>query len=496
MEKKLIEQPTVVEEFKKHLNDEHNKRILFSAPFGTGKSTFLNEYFTNNDQNHIVFKLYPVNYAVASSEDIFELIKYELLAQLFGGYYKQLKIEQNDFALLLVAQSYFLHEADFKPIFKKLFQFIPKGKEIVELGEAGMGFYKRFKDYSNKVKENGEQVVEDYNDWCKKRKGSIYERDEITLLINDFLNRLRDGDENKKLVLIIDDLDRLDPEHVFRLFNVFSAHYDTVTEENKFGFDKVIFVCDYDNIKEMYSHRYGEKVNFEGYINKFYSTQPFAYDNRQYVIDEIESILNIKALFDANKPMMRKKIEEDGNTEILLDIINNDGCYYPHKSFIYILSDLVITNHISLRELKKFTSLDWPTYEIDIENRVIKAYLFKFLVIIHLLKKFFKIEQIKEIFNKLSENNRFIKDGNTIEFLADAAVVFLVPTAQLFNLGLSQTGKIDIPLKNTNIEYITHLDHLLYNTYKLIGPVINNPLNIYTLLHEALKVCVEKGYVK
>ena len=83
--------------------------------------------------------------------------------------------------------------------------------------------------------------------------------------------------ENKvTTVLLIDDLDRLDPEHVFRLFNIFSAHYDDVTESNKFGFDKIIFVCDINNIQQMFNHRYGINVEFNGYIDKFYSSEIFA----------------------------------------------------------------------------------------------------------------------------------------------------------------------------------------------------------------------------
>ena len=33
------------EQFSQHLNKEENHRILFSSPFGTGKTTFLKEFF-------------------------------------------------------------------------------------------------------------------------------------------------------------------------------------------------------------------------------------------------------------------------------------------------------------------------------------------------------------------------------------------------------------------------------------------------------------------
>ena len=45
---------------------------------------------------------------------------------------------------------------------------------------------------------------------------------------NIFLYNLIDQlkKDGKKTVLIIDDLDRIDPEHIFRLLNVFAAHLD------------------------------------------------------------------------------------------------------------------------------------------------------------------------------------------------------------------------------------------------------------------------------
>jgi hypothetical protein len=77
--------------------------------------------------------------------------------------------------------------------------------------------------------------------------------------------------------LIIDDFDRLDPEHVFRILNIFSAHIDLNEATNKFGFDKIIFSLDINNIAEMYAHRYGKDVDFLGYIEKFYSVDIFKF---------------------------------------------------------------------------------------------------------------------------------------------------------------------------------------------------------------------------
>jgi hypothetical protein len=62
-------------DFKTHFDLKNNSRILFSAPFGKGKTTFLNLYFDEYNKEYEAFHLYPVNYSVASNEDIFKYIK-------------------------------------------------------------------------------------------------------------------------------------------------------------------------------------------------------------------------------------------------------------------------------------------------------------------------------------------------------------------------------------------------------------------------------------
>lgn len=73
----------VFSDFEKHL--EENSRIVFSAKFGKGKTTFLKEIFIKNQEKYFkekkyeVIHLFPVNYAVATNEDIFRYIKYDII---------------------------------------------------------------------------------------------------------------------------------------------------------------------------------------------------------------------------------------------------------------------------------------------------------------------------------------------------------------------------------------------------------------------------------
>ncbi|UFH52564.1 hypothetical protein [Spirosoma sp. KNUC1025] len=121
-------------------------------------------------------------------------------------------------------------------------------------------------------------------------KGSIFEDDIITQTIRLGLQTLKSKFKLKKKVdrqnvLIIDDFDRLDPEHIFRILNILSVHNNSYNGKNKFGFDKIIIVCSIDNIENIFEHKYGANANFEGYIQKFYSTDIFHFDNQAAIAE-------------------------------------------------------------------------------------------------------------------------------------------------------------------------------------------------------------------
>src|SRR5690606_11957375 len=111
----------------------------------------------------------------------------------------------------------------------------------------------------------------------------------ITQIIERKIQSLKVTKDNqtKETVLIIDDLDRIDPEHIFRILNVFGAHFENGQFEsfssytcNKFNFDKVILVCDINNIRNIFHSKYGTATDFAGYIDKFYTHEIFEYDIR------------------------------------------------------------------------------------------------------------------------------------------------------------------------------------------------------------------------
>ncbi len=84
-EKFVIDVSSLFKDFKTHLDQENNSRILFSGKFGIGKTTFLNK-FIEQDNDYEVFHLYPVNYQISSNEDVIEFLKYDILIELFNKF--------------------------------------------------------------------------------------------------------------------------------------------------------------------------------------------------------------------------------------------------------------------------------------------------------------------------------------------------------------------------------------------------------------------------
>jgi len=282
----LIKLPidTPSESFKTHL--EGNERILFSAPFGTGKTYFLKHFFQFDDivAKYNVFHLFPVNYQVASNEDVFELVKYDLLYNmLLKGW---IDTKNEEIPKSLAVQSYLMTKSP--TLLSNIMKCIPF-HHIDKASEASghiMAFINDFTKHYDELNKGDFEKIKDFVTQITNRSGSIYEMDAISNLIYDTLQAEKGENGEKENVLIIDDFDRIDPEHIFRLLNVFSAHFDLPTEEeNKFGFDKVIFVCDVENIRNIFAAKYGQQTDFSGYIDKFYSSTIYAFDNVQEAVN-------------------------------------------------------------------------------------------------------------------------------------------------------------------------------------------------------------------
>lgn len=288
-----IDTTKIFDDFNNHLNLDRNNRILFTSKFGSGKSTFLSEYFERNSNRFLTFKIYPVEYSTSRSEDIFELIKYDLIYQLMVSFQQNLNLKNDDYSPILKFQFDFVQQFKYGPLFFKTLSLIDPSGKVKALSEFWDDIVEKYEKFK-KEHHSEEKDIWQFIFKQGEKLGSPRERDYFSILTEELLERVKnenpaisddlDGvSKSKETVLIIDDIDRLDPEQIFRLFNIFSLNFGKDPILNKFNFDRVIFVCDIANIREIYKHKYGKNVDFEGYIDKFYSVSPYKFDTNQFL---------------------------------------------------------------------------------------------------------------------------------------------------------------------------------------------------------------------
>ncbi len=366
-EKLLIPIDDAIEAFRHHL-DAHDRTIL-SARFGDGKSFFLSHFMEDEDvaECYTFLTIFPVNYQVTENRDIFDLIKRDILLQMLlkGVIETEVKIT-NDVALALYLQCQPLSFAEsFLPLLSELAMNEDAAKAAA-VALAGKKFFKSIKQKIDKIKNQGrDSQLEAFLNAVEKNP--VVGQDAISSIIQQCLQQYRDKHPNKRVVLVIEDLDRIDPAHLFRILNIFSAHIDfcyrfgvqpdETLVGNKFGLDKVIFVMDYRNVQRIYSHFYGEGANFEGYIEKFCSSNHFTYSLEEqrdkYYLQQIEketglrsSLLNnlIKPA-DFKNMSVRKVVHAMENTGYSVISIatgqNNEGKSIPlHQGILRLIAIL------------------------------------------------------------------------------------------------------------------------------------------------------------
>lgn len=310
---------------------ESESRIIFSAKFGDGKSYFLKKFMENypKEANDYYFiTLHPVNYVVEENRDVIEYIKRDILFQL---------IKDNRIY-------------DFKEGYDKIFDAVCNVESLFKLADFAASIipvkglkegYKALKGLVSTIEEKRKEqdvlhVVDDYLNGFYGKMGSISECDAFTYLIQKSLERMM-----AKSVLIIEDLDRIDPAHLFRIMNVLSSqvdnpYYSEVPNGNKFGFNKIILVMDYEIAKHLFHHFYGKEANYEGYMNKFLNTLPYSYSIKE----------------EAHR-QVRQKILDICKTGVFLSLdqkLSND----PKDRISFQLA----LNNSSVRRCKEFLDLD------------------------------------------------------------------------------------------------------------------------------------------
>ena len=452
----ILEYPE--QEFAEHLSLEYNHRILFSGRFGIGKTTFLNYFFFKGGkyaEEYNAVHLFPVNYQVSDNRDIFEYIKYDIIAHLLSV---EIKLVKDDIPATLTVP-YLLTQRPADMLAPLLHFFGGAGKAYEKYQELVNEIYEQHAAVQKDEKRELLSFIEKVN----QQPGSIYEKDFYTELIINLLQRWKGGgseegtkkeEENKKEskqeeikrekknVLIVDDLDRIDPQHAFRLFNIFAAHFDPQDgQENKFGFDKVVFVCDAQNIRNIFAHNYGSEVDFSGYIDKFFSTRVYRFDNAEAVRNIVKSAIH-SSNFTTSLPQDKVKDRVIQYLEFVVTIFVGSGL-------------------INLRALFKMSTNDKMTHRnkmLKIAGTTFKSENFVIVVVLDFLMQIMGspsalLEALKRSEGKTKEYPNLVLN-NSMHWLLSEVIAFLE-----YKLNSSDLHEYSISEENITISYRMQDNH-------------------------------------
>lgn len=390
-----------LEEFYYHLSAADVDRTIFSAKFGDGKTEFLHQFKKKYRNEYTFYTLYPVNYQIAPNEQIMEYIKRDLLFQLIQNSTLTPIGNIHDSILL----QWYIYENSFD-IVKDIIKFAPSilgsGNQFAAVLKGAIALAKdinnkckEFEEFKAEITEGDFEKAVNIIEKLSEGAGNIYELDLISWLIAQSIAK-----QDKKSVLIIEDLDRIDPAHLFRILNIFSAHIDkhylcsdkTINKDgkekqfdelpNKFGFDKIIFVMDADSANAAFKNFYGDS-NYEGYISKFISKRVFHYSITEYAQGLLYT--HIKEKCGINQSILNRalnsidvKIEQKSVRDIarVLDNfesayrkekvrITDDFCFLSDTPFVKLLS---IFGRLGIKKTQVSTFLE----EIEPKDKLIE----------------------------------------------------------------------------------------------------------------------------
>ena len=348
-----------IKEFRNHL-DSHDRTIL-SARFGDGKSYFLSRFMSDRDvkDGYEFITLFPVNYQVTENKDIFELVKRDILLQMFmkGIIQADDDLKSLDALALYVQNEPLSFLGDFLPLLSS-FDMPEEYAELAVAAKTCKNIYEKIKKGIKKYKTSERsRIVEDFFDEIEKNP--IVGTDAISRLIHEGIKTFKKKNKGKKVVLVIEDMDRIDPAHLFRILNVLSAHIDYCYRlgirpdesllGNKFGFDKIVLVLNYKNLEHIYYHFYGKEATFDGYIDKFCSSNYFEYSLQQQreslvykrisqntgmPISCLEKLIRSNEITDSTIRQIVKAIEDTEKLVLYVpEVQKNNGRYVKlHKS--------------------------------------------------------------------------------------------------------------------------------------------------------------------
>ncbi|WP_321828173.1 P-loop NTPase fold protein [Maribacter dokdonensis] len=384
--------------FLNHLEIDDNSRLIFSGIFGIGKTYFLNKFFAEKNEEYETIRINPVNYSVSQNSDIFELVKFDIGFQLFS---KDLTFEKFEIDTKQAGEYYLLQ--NYQEIIQLLVSNLSKiDRRVDGIVKTITSLNEKIEEFKEDVGKNEQKELVEFLKRFTENTGTHREENSITELLNKLIESLKVKSPKKKTVLIIDDLDRIDPEHIFRILNVFSAHMDFQDNlnENKFGFDKIILVCDINNIRGIFHSKYGSDIDFSGYIDKFYTHEVFEYNYTKVISENLDKFFKSVKISGENKSQ----------------IIFKDSNGYFVSELKFILMHLIECHCLSMRSLINFLKSELYITQSSIKvdkfgSHVINSNYTDIFLIFKILSKISNGEQ-----NLLLALDKLIKNKPLIRF--------------------------------------------------------------------------------
>jgi len=298
---------------------------------------------------------------------------------------------------------------------------------LEKLASLALKVRKDIKDYGDQLSKEYDEnrQIHEYLQSIKWKPLFIYEETFLTKLLEKCIAQVKGQD--KKVIVVIEDLDCIDPEHIFRILNVFSVHFDskTIQGENSFGIDTLVAVCDEENIRNIFANRYGNNVDYGGYIDKFYSTSIFHFNYAElahdYICDRISHIVI------GQSPKLRVNSSIEG-------VVTGDG--FLEVAMIHLFDN----RKINLRNINKVLNKPIPFAHQQLKFGTVNVKLDDYLIILQLLilaeicgSFFHAIESLQQL---TYINNNFPQRG----------VVFQRLIAVLIAHNGSHNGKVAIKI--------------------------------------------------
>ena len=324
-----------ISRFERHL--ENNPRTIFSAKFGDGKTFFLNKYMRQHKMNTLFIVLHPINYSVATNEDIFEYVKRDILVELSKC--EEFKVlDWDKVKKTLIDYDSVLEECEFM-------------SDAIPVTKAILVPFRLFKKIDDKY------AIDKYFSRFSQMKGGIFEQDQFTAAIKATIEKIRE--KGNRCVLIIEDLDRIDPGHLFRILNVLGAHIDEDNDTNKFGFDNIVAVLDYYTTEHVFHHFYGENADYSGYMAKFSCHNIFEYSIKREARRQLLEVLKNECMMEDidisqykwhqdEKFTIQRTIKEQIDKLSVRDIVH----ILDDLKEQYYHTDLMLSNHkIKLQDI-------------------------------------------------------------------------------------------------------------------------------------------------